>query len=108
MTEKQKEQRKLAKARSFGFCFVCSKNLGSTSQYAHRIANTIQNRSKYGDLIIDHTLNGEYVCSLECNSNMNIGNKPIECLKLIQKIVEYELNKMGVHNGKTKKNGNEK
>ena len=39
---------------------------------------------------------------------MNIGNKPIECLKLIKKIVEYELNKMGVHNGKTKKNGNEK
>ena len=108
MTEKQKEQRKQAKARSFGFCFVCGKNLGSFSQYAHRIANTQQNREKYGSIIIDHTLNGEYVCSLEFNSNMNIGNKPIECLKLIKKIVEYELNRLGVNYAKTEENGNEK
>ena len=99
MTETQKEQRAHARARSNGVCYVCGQTLGSGAQYAHRIANTQQNRIKYGSFIIDHTLNGEMVCSLACNSNMNIANRPNECLDLIQRIIDFEKAKRGFKNG---------
>ena len=55
-------------------------------QHAHRIANTKANRKKYGKAIIDHIDNWASVCSLRCNSAMNIGNNPVKCDKLIAKI----------------------
>lgn len=96
MTETQKQQRKEALTRSFGQCAVCGDLLGNTPQFAHKIANTKANREKYGAFIIDHTLNGEYVCSLRCNDALNIGNNDGECLKLIESIVQFEKRKRGL------------
>lgn len=92
MTDAQKEQREKALFRSAGSCFVCGKPLNSgQSQYAHKIANTKPNRAKYGSFIIDHTLNGEMVCSLSCNQAVNIGFNKGACLNLIADIVLYEM-----------------
>lgn len=96
MTETQKQQRKEALTRSFGQCAVCGDLLGNTPQYAHRIANTKANRDKFGALVIDHTLNGEYVCSLRCNDALNIGNNPAECFNLIEKIIKHEKQRRGL------------
>lgn len=94
MTEKQKEQREQAIGRAYGVCYVCKKPLAGTAvQYAHRIANTKTNRSKYGSFIIDHTLNGEMVCSLKCNQSLNIGFDKGKCLDLIATIVIAEIKK---------------
>ena len=95
MTEVEKEQRRQALARSGGICPVCggSINQYGTPQYAHKIANTDTNREKYGSFFIDHFLNGEYVCSLACNSSCNIGNNPGKVLELLADIVIYEIRK---------------
>ena len=95
MTEVEKEQRRQALARSGGICPVCggSINQYGTPQYAHKIANTDTNRKKYGSFFIDHSLNGEYVCSLACNSSCNIGNNPGKVLELLADIVIYEIRK---------------
>ena len=94
MTEKQKQQREQALSRSCYVCAVCGKPINSGApQYAHKIANTKANRAKYGSFFIDHTLNGEYVCSLGCNQKMNIGQNPGKCLALLADIIIYEIKK---------------
>lgn len=94
MTPKQKEQRELALQRAGCICYVCKKPLSGTQiQYAHRIANTKMNRAKYGSFIIDHTLNGEIVCSLSCNQSLNIGYNKGACLNLMADILMYEMRK---------------
>lgn len=94
MTETETWQRQLALAKSGGVCEVCGKPL-TQMQGAHRIANTKPNRAKYGDLVIDHTLNIAIVCSLACNQSCNIGNNPGKSLRLVKQIIEYELRKFG-------------
>ena len=95
MTEAQKEQRRQALTRSGGLCSVCGGSLNQygTPQYAHKIANTEPNRRKYGSFFIDHWMNGEYVCSLGCNSSCNIGNNPGKVLDLLADILIYEIKK---------------
>lgn len=93
MTSKQLEQREVALCRSGNVCAVCGKSihLRGSPQYAHKLSNSKMNRQKYGSFIIDHTLNGEYVCSLECNSALLIDNKPREILMLLADIITYEI-----------------
>lgn len=94
MNEAETNQRMVAVAKSGGVCEVCGKQLtNSTWQGAHRIANTKPNRAKWGDFVIDHPENIAIVCSLKCNHVCNIGYNPGECLRLIKKIVEKELQK---------------
>ena len=94
MNEAEKNQRMTALAKSGFVCEICGKQLTqSTWQGAHRIANTKPNRAKWGDFVIDHPENIAIVCSLECNHVCNIGYNPGECLKLIRRIVEKELQK---------------
>ena len=91
MTETEKEQRRYALAISGGVCEVCGRPLrDGQPQGAHRIGNTKANRAKWGSWIIDHTLNGEYVCSLKCNDAMNIGNNPRKCYDLVQRIINSD------------------
>lgn len=78
--------------RQGGYCSVCGAYM-QNPQFAHRIANTKANRAKFGSLVIDSPLNGELVCSLRCNDAMNIGNKPIECLRLAERIYREEIRK---------------
>ena len=94
MTDAGIEQRKIALASCGGVCEVCGKPLtNSTWQGAHRIANTIPNRTKWGSWVIDHPKNIAIVCSLACNQVCNIGFKPGECLRLVKEIVDAELKK---------------
>ena len=94
MNKAERQQRLAALATCGGVCEVCGKPLtNNTWQGAHRIANTITNRRKWGDFIIDHPYNIAIVCSLACNHTCNIGYNPGECLRLVQKIVNKELQK---------------
>lgn len=91
MNEAEKWQRQKALASSGGVCEICGKTLTpGTWQGAHRIANTMPNRAKFGSWIIDHPMNIAIVCSLACNQVCNIGNNPGKCLDLIQRILNYE------------------
>lgn len=93
MTKAEIKQREEAYKRA-GVCFVCGKPYADKHpQYAHRIANTKMNRDKYGSFIIDHTLNGEIVCSLACNQAMNIGYDKGKVLALICDITLFEMRK---------------
>lgn len=86
-------QRRIAAASCGGFCEVCGKELWYSYQGAHRIANTKTNRSIWGSWIIDHPMNMAIVCSLKCNDKCNIGNNKGECLKLVEKILQKEMQK---------------
>ena len=72
-----------------GLCPVCKKPycFGSP-QLAHRIPKTKAWLKKYGDDIIDHDLNLELVCSLECNASVLIDKKDLLRENLITKIKE--------------------
>lgn len=95
MTDKQREQREKAMERSLGVCAVCGKPLaGNQMQYAHKISNKEIWRKKYGTFIIDHTLNGEYVCSLGCNASCDVGSSYGNHLEVIADILIAEYIKM--------------
>lgn len=87
------EEKKAKFFRSHGMCAVCGKPI-ERPQFAHRIANTTTNRKKWGSFIIDHPENGEFVCSLRCNDILNIGYRKGDCLRLIKRIIDTELEKM--------------
>lgn len=99
MTNEQKKQREIAYSYSGGVCAICGKPLNEGQpQYAHKIANTKPNRAKYGSFVMDHPMNGLYVCSLGCNQLVNIGFNKGAVLGLLADIVMYEIRKF--NNGK--------
>jgi transposase-like protein len=56
-------------------CEICGKTVNeNNAQLAHRIPKTLYNIKKYGMKYIHHPLNLKVVCSLYCNSKVNIGN----------------------------------
>jgi hypothetical protein len=92
MTDAEAYQRRVALSRSGGVCEVCGAPLAYGMQGAHRIANTIPNRRKYGSLVIDHPLNIGIVCrDMACNDALNIGQNPGKILELLADIVTYEI-----------------
>ena len=94
MTDLQKEQREKAYSVSCGFCEVCGKPLTEGQmQAAHRITNNTTNREKYGSFIVDHFMNVGYTCSLSCNADLDLGNNEGAKLKLMAKILTYEIKK---------------
>ena len=93
MNQRETEQRTSALARSGGVCAVCGKPLVQ-GQYAHKIGNREIYRKKYGSWIIDHTLNGEMVCSLGCNQTVDVGSSYGNHLEVIADILIYEFEKM--------------
>lgn len=90
MRAEELEQRWQAMSSSGGTCEVCGAPFYNRPQGAHRIANTLANRKKWGDSIIDHPLNIAIVCSLECNQDCNIGQNPGKCWDLVYKIASSE------------------
>ena len=95
MNELQIEQRQEALQRAGGECPICHKWIASGQpQYAHKIANKEMWRKKYGSWIIDHTLNGEYVCSLSCNQSVDMGSSYGNHLEVIADILIAEYQKM--------------
>lgn len=93
MNEREIEQRTSALSRSGGVCAVCGKPL-MQGQYAHKIGNREIYRKKYGSWIIDHTLNGEMVCSLGCNQTVDVGSSYGNHLEVIADIVIAEYQKL--------------
>ncbi len=92
MTERQIRQREQALQRSGGVCAVCGKPLNyGQGQYAHKIGNTEVNRKKYGTFFIDSTYNGEYVCSLGCNSKVDIGKSKGAVMDILADILIREM-----------------
>ena len=95
MNERQKEQREKALERSGGVCFVCGKPLSEGQiQYAHRIPQKEMYIKKYGTWVIDHTLNGELVCSLDCNNSLDVSSSYGNHLDVIADILIAEFVKM--------------
>ena len=94
MTDKQKIQRIKAYERTDCICPVCGGSIYQygTPQYAHAIGNTEVHRKKYGSWIIDHTLNGEYVCSLSCNYSVDVGKSKGKILDKLADILLKEIN----------------
>ena len=95
MTREQRLQREQALERSGGVCFICGRPLQqSFAQYSHRIPNKEMYRKKYGSWVIDHTLNGELVCSLSCNQSVDVGSSYGNHLEVIADILIYEFEEM--------------
>ena len=95
MTDAQREQREKALARSCGVCPVCGKPLREGQmQYAHAIPQKEMYIKKYGTWVIDHTLNGELVCSLACNQSVDVGSSYGNHLDVIADILIAEYVKM--------------
>ena len=95
IVEMQRKQRNFAITISGGRCEVCGSPLGIHAQGAHRIGNTKVNRKKYGDFVIDHRFNMGMVCSLACNSRLDISRDTGEVIKLCCRIYSDEANKYG-------------
>lgn len=84
-------QRDYALAVSGGVCEVCGNIITPrTGQMAHRIGNTMKNRRKYGDFIIDHIFNVGMACSLKCNAELDISSNEGECISLCVSIYKHE------------------
>lgn len=96
MTEKQKIQRIKAYERTNCICPVCGGSIYKygTPQYAHRIPQKEMYIKKYGTWVIDHTLNGELVCSLACNQTVDVGSSYGNHLDVIADILIAEFVKM--------------
>ena len=91
MNEREIEQRQKALSRSCGTCAVCGKPLSQGQmQYAHAIPQKEMYIKKYGTWVIDHTLNGELVCSLPCNQSVDVGSSYGNHLEVIANILIYE------------------
>ena len=91
MTKNEIAKRAYVLSVSGGVCEVCSAPLNrNTWQGAHRIADTVSNRAKWGSFIIDSPLNIAAVCSLKCNDACNIGGDFGKCLALAEKIIRKE------------------
>ena len=92
MTERKsfeiQENREEIFARDGYICQVCGKSIlqYGTPQLAHLIAQSQSNIKRYGKEVMHHQNNMKSVCSLYCNSLCNIGNRPVECEALVNKI----------------------
>jgi hypothetical protein len=72
-------------------CQACGRHI-IFCQLAHRIKKSKYNIKKYGKEIIHHPLNLKVVCSLRCNSKVDIGcNEELE--KKIFEEIKEELKK---------------
>ena len=70
-----------------GVCKVCGKPVPLQGcQLGHKIGQTKANLKKYGKEIIHHEKNLELVCSLKCNSAVDISFRPNEVLKVLVEI----------------------
>lgn len=83
----QHEDRMRIYLRDYGICQACGKPVGVNEfEVAHRIANTIANRKRYGDEVVDHPLNKATTHPGRCNSAMNCGFRPDDCMRIVEAI----------------------
>lgn len=83
----QAEERLGIYTREHGICQACGKPVPMGSfEVAHRIANTVGNRKRFGAEVIDHPLNKATTHPGRCNDAMNCGFKPDECKRIVEAI----------------------
>jgi len=83
----QDEERLRIYARDHGICQACGEPVDVNAfEIAHRIANTIANRKRYGNEVIDHPLNKATTHPGRCNDAMNCGFRPDECRRIVDAI----------------------
>lgn len=81
------EERMAIYNRDAGRCQACGEAVAFDAfELAHRIANTVANRRRWGASVVDHSLNKAVAHRGACNSQMNIGGRPVECAALATKI----------------------
>lgn len=92
MTERESFQVSEAKERIYnlqgGLCAVCRHPVPFPGQLAHRIPQTKANLKKFGKRVIHHERNMLMVCSLKCNSAVNIGGDPMMTEWLVGNITD--------------------
>jgi hypothetical protein len=72
-----------------GICASCSEPINYSSfEIAHKIANTLANRKRYGDAVIDSRHNKAVTHRGSCNSRQNCGNNPGLCAEIVKKVME--------------------
>jgi hypothetical protein len=87
------DEREAIYLRDHGRCRTCGKRVAwDEFELAHLIANTVANRKRWGDEIIDSPLNKATTCRGKCNDAQNIGNDPQECGELVNRIWEEREN----------------
>ena len=83
----QAEERLRIYARDHGICQACGKPVPMDGfEVAHRIANTVSNRKRFGAEVIDHPLNKATTHPGRCNDKMNCGFRPDECRHIVEAV----------------------
>lgn len=81
------EERIRIYVRDHGICQACGEPVDiNIFQVAHKIANTLSNRKRFGDEVIDHPLNKATTHPGRCNDKMNCGFRPDECAEIVEAI----------------------
>ena len=85
------EERLRIYARDHGICQACGLPVVVNNfEIAHKIANTVVNRKRFGAEVIDHPLNKATTHPGRCNSAMNCGFRPDECRRIVEAIREFK------------------
>ena len=96
MTNREKfeaeEKKKRIYYKNLGRCEVCQLSIPiGLAQLAHRIPKSKMNLKKYGKEVIHSYQNLALVCSLKCNSKVNIGNNPGKILDVLSEIAKESI-----------------
>ena len=73
--------------------YVCQICNSRATQIAHRIGQGKLNRKIYGDYIIDHVVNLKAVCSLSCNTKVDVTNNPVKREEVLKEVIYYDKDK---------------
>jgi len=73
--------------RSGGYCATCGMPCSlSEGEIAHRIANTVAARKRYGAHIIDSIHNKAWTHRGRCNSAQNCFHNPGQCAEIVKMV----------------------
>ncbi len=77
--DRENQQRLWLLERDHGIC-ICGRKVDwfGSPQVAHFIPNTKANRSRYGNAVVDSTMNKKFVCCLLCNNAIQLTNQPVQ------------------------------
>jgi hypothetical protein len=81
------EERLAIHARDRGICQTCGEPVSVNHfEVAHKIANSVANRKRYGDEVVDSPVNKATTHRGRCNSGQNCGNNPMKCAEIVRAV----------------------
>ncbi len=93
-SEALRKQREDLYRDQLGYCATCGMPVAyHDCELAHKIPEAKWAIKKWGRGVIDHWMNKAITHRGECNDAQNIQNRPVECARLVEKIVEINLQK---------------